>query len=121
MSANKQQLDIAITDDDASTVIHVRGPGGCARMSDLGCVFDKLGEHLHSTQQGRLPPGHLLRSDAHAAWLQLTSASACLECLKCFALSSVHRHQAVLLAAGAVRQVLTSSPAAPCHQQAVAT
>lgn len=42
----QQQVDIAITDDreGAGTVIHVRGPGSCSRMSDLGCVFDKLGE-----------------------------------------------------------------------------
>ncbi|KAF6254694.1 hypothetical protein COO60DRAFT_292343 [Scenedesmus sp. NREL 46B-D3] len=39
------QLDIATTYDheDAGTVIHVRGPGSCTRMADLGCVLDKLG------------------------------------------------------------------------------
>jgi hypothetical protein len=42
----QQQLDIAISDDHegAGTVIHVRGPGSCSRMSDLGFVFDKLGK-----------------------------------------------------------------------------
>ncbi|KAF8071147.1 drkC [Scenedesmus sp. PABB004] len=38
------KLDIAIADDGgAGTVIHVRGPA-VGRMSDLGYVFDKLGE-----------------------------------------------------------------------------
>ncbi|WIA11994.1 hypothetical protein OEZ85_012075 [Tetradesmus obliquus] len=46
----QQQVDIAITDDHegAGTVIHVRGPGSCSRMSDLGCVFDKLGVDIVS-------------------------------------------------------------------------
>lgn len=38
-----QGLDIAISDEASSTVIHVRGPVS-ARMCDVGCVFDKLGE-----------------------------------------------------------------------------
>jgi hypothetical protein len=49
----QQQVDIAITDDHegAGTVIHMRGPGSCSRMSDLGSVFDKLGECTHKAYQ----------------------------------------------------------------------
>lgn len=36
-------LDIVISDEASSTVIHVKGPVN-ARMCDVGCVFDKLGE-----------------------------------------------------------------------------
>lgn len=45
MPAGKQQelMDIAISDEATSTVIHVRGPRMCARMCDVDSVFDKLG------------------------------------------------------------------------------
>eukprot|EP00878_Enallax_costatus_P016314 GHUV01017112.1.p1 GENE.GHUV01017112.1~~GHUV01017112.1.p1 ORF type:complete len:1179 (+),score=479.98 GHUV01017112.1:302-3838(+) len=42
------QLDTAIADEDASTIIRLRGPGGSARMSDMGCIFDKLGVEVVS-------------------------------------------------------------------------
>lgn len=38
-----KDLDIDITDEASSTVIHVRGPVS-ARMCDVGSVFDQLGE-----------------------------------------------------------------------------
>jgi hypothetical protein len=38
-----KDLDIDITDDAYSTVIHVTGPVS-ARMCDVGSVFDQLGK-----------------------------------------------------------------------------
>jgi hypothetical protein len=40
------QLVIAIRDDISSTVIQLKGPASGSRMSDLGPMFDKLGESL---------------------------------------------------------------------------
>ncbi len=41
--ARPRSLDIAISNDDASTIIHVRGTGSSSRMTDMGSVLDRLG------------------------------------------------------------------------------
>jgi hypothetical protein len=70
----QQQVDIAISDDHegAGTVIHVRGPGSCSRMSDLGCVFDKLGECTTTKHQQffLVTPGNAASQCVNAVFMQ---------------------------------------------------
>lgn len=55
-------LDIAISDEASSTVIHVRGPVS-ARMCDVGGVFDKLGKCCFCTAAS--PAAPILSVDFH--------------------------------------------------------